>query len=275
VIDLVLCGALLALGVLATSDAEVGSSGVLDTLVMPFVVLPLLLRGRAPLLAAAAFAAGAVISGVPTFDQLRCGLAMPVALLILYSLGARAPLREAVGGLLLVLAGLLFIGYTDVVLEGDGVGFATFAFPLCAGTWWAGRVVGSRDAVAAELQTRSLALERQREQTARMAVEVERTRLATDLDVAARARLHTMIALAEPARPPARTRRARRSHGSRGRAGRRSTRCARCWACCAATSAERARPGRPWPSSRGSSPRPAAAGATWPSRSTESGARCR
>lgn len=173
-----------------------GADTAVDTLVMPAVILPVLLRKRAPLAAAAALAAGAVVSGIPTFDQGRCGFAVPAALVILFSLGTRADLRRAVAGLALVLAAMIFIGFTDEVLHDDAVGFAAFSFPLCVGAWGAGRVARSRDLVAAELAERTRLLESRREQTALLAVDVERMRLASDLDVAARVGVRAIIELA-------------------------------------------------------------------------------
>jgi hypothetical protein len=84
---------------------------------------------------------------------------------------------------------MVFIGFTDVVLEDNGgpVGFVFFSFPLCIGVWVAGRVVRSREQVAEELAEKSRLLERRREETAALAVEVERTRLASELDAATRA----------------------------------------------------------------------------------------
>ena len=102
-------------------------------------------------MAAAALAAGVVVSAIPTFDQSRCGVAIPAALLILFSLAARCGSREALGGLALVLAGMVVLLFTDPLL---GAG-ALFILPLCAGVWWAGRLVRSRNRVAAELAERS------------------------------------------------------------------------------------------------------------------------
>jgi len=101
----------------------------------------------------------------------------------------------------LVLAGMVFIGFTDVVLEDNGgpVGFVVFSFPLCIGVWIAGRVVRSGEQVAEQLAEKSRLLERQREKTAALAVEVERTRLASDLDAATRARVRELIELAASA----------------------------------------------------------------------------
>jgi signal transduction histidine kinase len=119
-------------------------------------------------------------------------------MLILYSLATRTDRAQAVRGLALVLAGMVFIGFTDVVLTDTGgpAGFAVFFFPLCMGVWIAGRVVRSGEQVAEQLADKSRLLEHQREETSALAVEVERTRLASDLDAATRGRVRELIELA-------------------------------------------------------------------------------
>lgn len=200
VIDFAICVLLLGLVIPVTMQAgEVGADTVIDTLLLPVVALPVLWRRRAPFAAAAALAVGCVVSGVPTFSQFRLGVAIPAAMLILYSLASRAERRRALAGLALVLAGMVFIGLTDVVLDDAGglAGMIVFSFPLCVGSWGMGRLVRSRDLLAGELVERSRVLERRREETAELAVEVERTRLASDLDAAARVRLREVIELAK------------------------------------------------------------------------------
>lgn len=190
---------LVALSVLVTFDSTAGAHDTfIDTLLAPFAVLAVTLRHRRPELAAWAWTAGIVLSAVPTFSQPRCGPGLVAALLILFALGSRAPLRTSATGLLVVLAGTLFLGYTDssVGEDGDGVLFFVFAGPLLASAWFGGRVIGARDAAAAALAERSRILALQRERTARLAVEVERNQLSTHLDDAARGRLQDMTALA-------------------------------------------------------------------------------
>ena len=205
VIDLAICVAMLDYMVSATMEpdapAGIGAGTVWDSLLLPTVILPVLLRRRAPLVAAALLAVGCVVSGIPTFDQFRLAAVVPAAMLILYSLATRAERAQAVGGLALVLAGMVFIGFTDVVLDGNGgpAGFVLFSFPLCIGVWIAGRVVRSREQVAEQLAEKSRLLERQREESAALAVEIERTRLASDLDAVARTRVRELIELATSA----------------------------------------------------------------------------
>jgi signal transduction histidine kinase len=202
VIDVAICAALFAFSLPVTMQADApdgaGAGTVLDSLLLPAVLLPVLLRRRNPFAAAALLAVGCVVSGIPTFEQFRLAAALPAGMLILYSVATRTARPQAVGGLAVVLAGMVFIGFTDVVLEDNGgpVGFVFFSFPLCIGVWVAGRVVRSREQVAEELAEKSRLLERQREETAALAVEVERTRLASELDAATRARVRELIELA-------------------------------------------------------------------------------
>jgi signal transduction histidine kinase len=151
-------------------------------------------------LAAAVYLAGVVVSGLPAMDRSRCGIAIPVGLLIVYMVAVRHDRRAALAGLALVLAGFVVLLFSDPLLD---VG-AVFILPLGAGVWWAGRLVRSRERVAAELAERSRALEQVRGESARLAVEVDRAAIAADLDAAAREPLRTMVALADagPGRPP-------------------------------------------------------------------------
>ena len=199
-IDIGLCAAMAAYAVPALVDPEVNDRGatVAGPLLLPALLAPVLIRRRHPLAATGAFAAGCVVSGIPTFDQFRLIVAVPVALLVLWSLATSAAWYPAVGGLLLVLLGLAFVGATESVLEGvRGVAsMMAFSGPLSRAVWGAGRAVWSRDRLARQLIERSDQLRRQREATAALAIEVDRARLATDLDVAARSGLEEMIRLA-------------------------------------------------------------------------------
>jgi signal transduction histidine kinase len=194
-LDPALAAALTVIGLLITFDPHNGDGTVIDSLLIPAVTLPVAWRRRAPLAAAAALTVGIVVSGIPTFDQTRCGVAIPAALIILFSLAARPQRNEAVAGLVLVLAGMGFLLFTDSQLDAG----ALFILPLCAGVWAAGRVAGSRGRVAAALAERSRTLVDTREENAQLAVEVERLRLASDLDTAARERVSELVSLADRA----------------------------------------------------------------------------
>lgn len=202
-IDLVICALLLYTGIDITTNYEssqgAGVDTSLDTVLIPLLILPVLLRHRNPFAATAAFAGACVASGIPTFDQFRLPVALPVALLVVYPVARDTDRRRALAGLAFVLAGLSAIALTDPVVQDDGglPSMLAFAVPLCGVLWGAGRLVRSGSALAGQLEEQSQRLERQREQTAQLAVEVERTQLATELDLAARDRVREMIQLAE------------------------------------------------------------------------------
>jgi signal transduction histidine kinase len=200
VIDLALCAAIVAYALPPMLDPEVNDpdATLVGPLLLPVLLLPIAVRRRRPLAACALFAAACVVSGLPTLDQFRLVVAVPVALLVIVPLAHRAAWGPAVAGLVLVLAGLAFVGATDSVLDGVGglASMLAFSVPLCLAVWGAGRIAWSREGVARELTDRSDRLRRQREATAALAVEIDRVRLAADLEVVARSRLQEMIALA-------------------------------------------------------------------------------
>jgi signal transduction histidine kinase len=199
VVDVLICVVLVAFGVSVDAGSDLANGTTLDTWLLPVVVLPILARHRWPVGAAVGLLAGAVISGIPTFDQFRLALVIPAGLLVLFSVAARCELCRAVAGLGFVLAAMVFVGATDRVLVGVGglAQMVLFSFPLCLISWGAGRAAWSRDRLADQLAVQTELLERQRERTAELAVEVERTRLASDLDMAARVRVREMIELAD------------------------------------------------------------------------------
>jgi len=192
-LDWAIAGALTAVGVFMTLGPDHPDGTIVDSIVVAAVTLPVIWRRFAPFAAAAALAAGVIVSGIPTFDQSRCGVAIPAALLILFSLAARRGMRQALGGLALVLAGMVALLLTDPLLDPD----ALFILPLCAGVWWTGRLVRSRNRVAAELAEHSQRLARTREERASLAVEHDRATIAAGLEAAARRPLRAMVDLAD------------------------------------------------------------------------------
>ena len=194
------------------------ADGTDENVLIGAVAVPLLWRRSAPLVAAAALAAGIVLSALPTFTQERCGIAIPVGLAILFSLAVRRDRGEAVAGLALVLAGMGVLLFTDPQL---GVGGA-FILPLCAGVWCGGRLVRSHGRVAAELADRSRQLARTREENARLAVELDRATIAADLEFAARRPLGAMVALADAGVAQSDRRQSRERFASIERQGRES-----------------------------------------------------
>lgn len=201
-IDLGICAAIVAYGLRPMLDASVNDprATMIGPLLIPALLVAVPLRRTRPLAAACVFAAGCVVTAIPTFHQFRLVIAIPVAVAILYPLSTRAPRNRALAGLAAILAGLVFVGATESVVPpvAGALGMAVFVVPISLVVWGAGRIVRAREHTAAELTHRSAQLERQREATAALAVEIDRERLATDLDLAVRAGLEEMIELATP-----------------------------------------------------------------------------
>lgn len=194
--DVVPVTVLTAVGVFfSAGGGDGGAETWIGALVVPTLTLPVLWRQRAPLACTVAVSAGMVLSGIPTFDQTRCAIAIPVALLVLFSLSAARSRRQSLLGLLVAFGGLAFVGETDPVLEGGVPGFLLVAGVLLVVAWAGGQATGSRQRLIDELAVRSSRLKRRREQVAALAVEVERTRLVGDLDRAAHARVRQMAEL--------------------------------------------------------------------------------
>jgi signal transduction histidine kinase len=179
-------------GVLMTLDPPSGEKTIWDTILVPTVTFPVFWWRRAPYVAAIAIAVGMVVSGIPTFDQLRCGFALPGAMPILFGLGSREDRSRGLIGLAAIEAGVVFLMFTDPQLDIGGI----FILFLAAGVWGAGRFFQSRSRVAAELGERTRDLEQTREESAQVAAEVERAKVAADLDVAARDRIRTVVEMA-------------------------------------------------------------------------------
>jgi signal transduction histidine kinase len=191
-LDLTPAVALTAVGIVITLQPDSGDSTGISTLLVPAITVPVFWWRRAPLPAALAIAVGMIVSGIPTFDQTRCGFAIPGALLILFSLASRSERPPAIIGLAAVEAGFAFLLFTDPALDSG----AAFILVLAAGVWGAGRAYRSQTGLATELAERTGDLERTREETAQLAVEIERTKVAAELDVAASERIRALVELA-------------------------------------------------------------------------------
>jgi hypothetical protein len=193
--DELVTAALVVASVLIALSPEDGTglaATVAGILLAPALALPVLWWRRAPLVAAAAFPAGVLVSALPTLDQTRCGVAIPIAMLILLSVGTREALGPALAGLALVMVGMLLLRATDPLLSDSS---SLFVLPLAAAAWLVGRLVRSHAALAEELAARTARLEERRAGVAALAAQVERGRLAAILDEDVRRRVGTILAL--------------------------------------------------------------------------------
>jgi len=143
------------------------------------MTLPVVWQRRAPLVAAAAVAAGAPLNGLLFGPMVRCAAALPAVFAIAFFTGTRCTGRRLAAATMLALGAVTAQAFFDPVL---GPGFLAGGLPIVAGFCLAGRLARSRSLTAAELRQRNAELRAQREQTARLAVTADRARVAEGLD---------------------------------------------------------------------------------------------
>jgi len=129
--------------------------------------------------------------------MVRCGAALPAVFAIAFFTGTRCTGRRLAAGMMLGLGAVIAQAFFDPVL---GPGFLVAGLPIVAGFCLAGRLARSRSLTAAELRQRNTELRAQREQTARLAVTADRTRVAEDLDSFLRDRITAMAQAAAAGR---------------------------------------------------------------------------
>ncbi len=139
------------------------------------MTVPVLWRRRAPLGAAATLAAGSLFNGFVIGSMVRCGATLPALALVMFSVGLRCKLRQALGGAVLGIVAVVTMAHYDPKLT------SAFSIPgsvLLLALWGVGRLVRSREGMVASLRERTRELGEQRERTAQLAVAAERARVA-------------------------------------------------------------------------------------------------
>src|SRR6202165_4418204 len=134
-IDLLVGVVLTGLGVAMTLEPS-PHDGRVATLTFPLVTLPVVWRRRAPVACVAVFLAGVVLTAIPTFHQVRCGIAIPAGLLLVYSVASASDRDRALVGLALALSGMVVLAVTDSNVE---AGFLVALIPLSVGGGGGGR----------------------------------------------------------------------------------------------------------------------------------------
>ena len=147
-----------------------GSAAVLVPTALA-MTLPLAWRRIAPVPVAAVGLAALALQGLLDDSGQEPQTPFIPLLLAAYSVGAHSARRGAIAGLVVIWAGLLAVEPGDVIVMG----------PVFTGTWFAGRLVRSREGDAQRLRELSAALERERVEEARIAAAEERARMAREL----------------------------------------------------------------------------------------------
>ena len=167
---------LLALGLAALVQLEIWGSDVTvpKALAVPvglLMTLPLAWRRRAPLIVVAVVMAA--LAGQTLLDSSEQPPQTPFLALVVavYSVAAYTERPRALLGGVVSLTVILLSEPDDFIVAG----------PLYIGVWLAGRLYRDRQRLATALQSRTAALEREQEETARLAIAEERARIAREL----------------------------------------------------------------------------------------------
>lgn len=170
-VDGLIAGGLCALVVSESLWTGITTSRGLSVAVGLAMTVPLALRRRFPVPAAAlVFGAWAVL-GLADESELPPQTTLLALGVAAWSVGAYADRRAALVGLATCFAGLLLNEPEDFIVQG----------PLTGGIWAVGRLFRDRHRWAVELQERGAQLERERAEATRLAVAEERARIAREL----------------------------------------------------------------------------------------------
>jgi hypothetical protein len=166
----------------ANNARHAGAAAAVMVLLM---TLPVIWRRRAPVLVAAALAAGAILNVAVIGDMVRCAAGLPALLLCAYAIGrypARPRWAAAFIGLSFLLVSAGVQGFTDPELSASpqGTGLTESALVLLF-FFGAGSVIESRARLGRELDRRNDQLRRQRERRAELAVAADRAQIADGL----------------------------------------------------------------------------------------------
>jgi signal transduction histidine kinase len=198
-LDIGIAVAASAIAVFYMIDEVVDDKYDAPPLAVPFFVgitAALLWRRTAPLTALVVLL-GAQLLHFALFGELvRCGIALPVMLVLAYSAGARLDRRDALLGLGLALASALIVCLTDGP-DGARIDAMTFVAPVAVGIWGVGRLVHSRGRMVGELELRTEELRKTRDERARLEVATDRARLSAELDELLQRRLGELAQLAD------------------------------------------------------------------------------
>lgn len=160
------------------------------------VTIPLLWRRAAPVQALAAILVATLVHAALFPAAVRCGLELPLVLVMAFAAGSRLDVRESRIALLLALG----VGTAVCGLDGPtGAPLEAMIFvgPLTLAIWGVGRLVHSRAELVDELQTRTSDLRATRDERARLEVATDRARLSAKLDELLHRRLTELAVLAE------------------------------------------------------------------------------
>jgi hypothetical protein len=163
------------------------------------IFVPLAWR-RAAALGAVGATLALLVAHIALFGEMvRCGILIPLALLLAFSAGSRLAGRQSLIGLVLVV-GFLFIMCLAETPEGAPLSALLFLVPVSAVVWGAGRLVQAHGRKVVVLAARTKELHEVRERRAQLEVTADRARVSAELDTLLQRRLGELAEAAEAGR---------------------------------------------------------------------------
>jgi hypothetical protein len=160
------------------------------------IMLPLAWRRAAPLAAVGA-TLGLLLVNIALFGEfVRCGILIPLGMILVFSVGAQLSGRQSWIGLGLIQAFFLAICLFDSD-EGAPLEAMLFLAPVAVAVWGAGRLLHSRSKVSATLAARTAELREARDRRAQLEVTADRARVSGELDELLQRRIGELAAMAE------------------------------------------------------------------------------
>ena len=199
-LDVAIAAALSVLGVILMvlnikEPEEAGTT--ISWLAVPLflgVTVPLAWRRVAPLGALAAMLGALLVNAALVSGVVRCGVVLPVALLLVFSASSRLDLKQALASMGIAAATSVVLAFSDPVFK--GLVDLPFLVGLMAVAWVMGRLVHSRGRMAEALRSRTTELRAARDERARLEVTTDRARLSGELDELLQRRLGDLARLA-------------------------------------------------------------------------------
>jgi signal transduction histidine kinase len=167
---------------------------VLNALVIAMMTLPLAWRRRAPLHAALVILGATLLEDLALTDVTRATTTFFVLIVPPYSVAAWLDRRRAVAGLVACMVTAL----TASLLTGSAQQ-AISSTIFVSVSWATGRAMRARRLLARELKEKASRAEAEREDRARLAVAIERTRIARELQAVVAHNVSGMVVGAEAA----------------------------------------------------------------------------
>jgi hypothetical protein len=160
------------------------------------IFIPVAWRRVAPLAATGATLA-LLLGHIAIFGEVvRCGVVLPLSMILVFSAGAQLARRAGLIGLALALAIDLTICLSDGP-KGAPLEAMIMLVPIALAVWGAGRLLRSRGAMATTLAARTAELREARDRRAKLEVGADRARVSAELDELLQRRLGELAAIAE------------------------------------------------------------------------------